>query len=63
MTITDSNVLVRKIREEGVLHEDGKYYYSNKYFSICFDSLEFKNSPYGMKYYFYLEDSVGEKDP
>jgi hypothetical protein len=25
--------------------------------------LEFKGNPYGIKYNFYLEDSVGEKDP
>ena len=59
MTITDAAVLVKKIRELGE-YVDGTYIYGNKYFSIKFDNLDFVE-PYGLKYSFYLEDSVGSK--
>lgn len=62
LTITDANVLVKKIREFGKKNIDGGWTYENEHFSIVFDSLEFTGSPYGKKYNFYLEDSVGEKN-
>ncbi|CAK83615.1 unnamed protein product (macronuclear) [Paramecium tetraurelia] len=64
MTITDSNVLVKKMREFTTKDIEGNYVYSrNQYFSIKFDSLQFsKNKPFGQQYYFYLEDSVGFKE-
>jgi mRNA (guanine-N7-)-methyltransferase len=63
LTITDANVLVRKMREKAVLTPDNTYKYENEHVSIMFDSLEFKGCPYGLKYSFYLEDSVGERNP
>jgi len=62
MTITDANVLVHRVRELGKRTSDGKWIYGNEHYSIMFDSLEFKGSPYGLKYNFFLEDSVGERN-
>ena len=63
ITIPDANVLIRRLREkypEAPLQE--KYEIGNKYYSIQFSSLRFeRNSPFGIKYNFYLEDGVGEK--
>ena len=47
MTITDANVLVRRVRELGVRTEDGKWKFGNEHYSVVFDSLEFRGSPYG----------------
>lgn len=49
MTITDANVLVKKMREFTSKDLDGTYVYSkNQYFSLKFDSLQFpKNKPFG----------------
>lgn len=56
-TITDANVLVKKLR---VLAKN--YTFGNEYYSVKFDREEFPRSqePFGFKYGFYLEDSVGE---
>ncbi|CAD8119387.1 unnamed protein product [Paramecium primaurelia] len=64
MTITDANVLVKKMREFTVKDNEGNYVYSkNQYFSLKFKNLQFpKNKPFGQQYYFYLEDSVGIKE-
>ncbi|CAD8207547.1 unnamed protein product [Paramecium pentaurelia] len=64
MTITDANVLVRKMREFTIKDYEGNYVYSkNQYFSLKFKNLQFpKNKPFGYQYYFYLEDSVGFKE-
>lgn len=64
MTITDANVLVKKMRQYAEKDEKGKYIYNkNQYFSLKFDKLNFdKKHPWGLQYLFYLEDAVGMKN-
>lgn len=62
LTITDANVLVKRIRSKNTEGSDGNFYFNSNYYSFYFDRLKFLDSPYGIKYGFYLEDSVGEKD-
>ena len=59
-TIPDSYTIMKKVEEKGKVQQDGSKVYSNKYFSIKFDTTNF-SSPYGNVYGFYLEGAVGNK--
>ncbi len=66
-TIPDANVLVKKVRatKEKVDAEGKKRVFSfgNGFYSAAFSQKSFpKDKPFGIKYYFYLEDSVGRKE-
>ncbi|EAR91105.3 mRNA capping enzyme, large subunit family protein (macronuclear) [Tetrahymena thermophila SB210] len=64
VTCSDSNAIVKKMRSRGKLDStNNKYTFGNKYFSMAFENLNFPvGKPYGLKYEFYLQDAVGEKD-
>ncbi|KAL4462063.1 hypothetical protein ABPG74_000908 [Tetrahymena malaccensis] len=64
VTCSDSNAIVKKMRSRGQLDSNNnKYVFGNKYFSMAFENLNFPvGKPYGLKYEFYLQDAVGEKD-
>ncbi|EGR31065.1 mRNA capping large subunit family protein, putative [Ichthyophthirius multifiliis] len=64
LTFSDSNSIVKKMRNRSFKNDEGEYIFQNKYFSMKFKNLDFpdKNGLYGLKYDFYLQDAVGEKD-
>ncbi|KAL4483649.1 hypothetical protein ABPG72_006715 [Tetrahymena utriculariae] len=64
VTCSDSNAIVKKMRSRGQFDSNNnKYVFGNKYFSMAFENLNFPvGKPYGLKYEFYLQDAVGEKD-
>ena len=49
MTITDANVIVKKMREFSVKDHEGNFNYTkNQYYSLKFESLLFsKEKPFG----------------
>ena len=59
-TTIDSDRLVYKIREAG---QEKNLTIGNDFFSVVFgqDTFERKNGPYGLKYYFYLNEAVGHR--
>lgn len=60
-TIPDSYTILKKVKELGSRQSDGSYVYTNQFFSVKFNSLEFKE-PYGNEYGFYLHNAVGCKN-
>ncbi|CAG9323784.1 unnamed protein product [Blepharisma stoltei] len=56
-TIPDANVVVKKLKTQSE-----NFIFGNQYYSIKFDTDQFPKSKgeFGLKYGFYLEDSVGE---
>ena len=66
-TIPDSNVLVKKLRaSKEATDESGKtrvFTFGNSFYSAVVPQKHFpKEKPFGIQYYFYLEDSVGRKE-
>jgi mRNA (guanine-N7-)-methyltransferase len=68
-SIPDSNVLVRKLRKTrqkqlpGRVNEKEIFTFGNQFYSVKFAQKRFRsNRPFGIEYYFYLEDSVGKED-
>jgi mRNA (guanine-N7-)-methyltransferase len=66
-TIIDSNVLVKRLRNR----KNSENYYlkdkltiGNEFYSVKFDQKRFskEKGPYGIKYGFYLEDSIDKRD-
>jgi len=55
-TTVDSDRLVCQIRESGKMN------IGNEYYDVIFgqDTFLKKDSPFGIKYYFYLKDAVGQ---
>jgi mRNA (guanine-N7-)-methyltransferase len=62
-TTLDATTLVTKLRQEGVTNSDHPYRFGNQFYSVQFLQSEFRKdmSPYGIKYMFYLEESVGHQ--
>ena len=61
-TIPDSNVIVKRFRNQGKRLNDGDFVVGNKYYSMKINDLNFPpDKIYGLKYLFYLEDAVGSK--
>jgi len=66
-TIPDANVLVKKLRASKESKEkDGRkrmFTFGNSFYSAMIPQKKFpKEKPFGIQYYFYLEDSVGRKE-
>eukprot|EP00826_Nyctotherus_ovalis_P045728 TRINITY_DN508_c0_g1_i3.p2 TRINITY_DN508_c0_g1~~TRINITY_DN508_c0_g1_i3.p2 ORF type:complete len:209 (+),score=93.49 TRINITY_DN508_c0_g1_i3:248-874(+) len=66
-TVPDANVLVRKVRATKTATDaQGKtrmFTFGNSFYSAVLPQKRFpKDNAYGIKYYFYLEDSVGRKE-
>lgn len=63
MTIPDANVIVKRFRKNGKqFGVGGDFVVGNKFYSMKIDTLDFpKDKVYGLKYFFYLEDAVGDK--
>lgn len=66
-TIIDSNVLVKKLREckkdEKNIYKNEKFTFGNEFYAVKFSQKRFnKNHPFGIKYGFYLEDSIDKRD-
>ena len=59
-TTIDADRLVHKVREAG---GENNLTIGNEYFSIVFgqDTFRRSNGPFGLKYYFYLEDAIGKR--
>ena len=67
-TIIEDNVLVKRLRNRKNI-PDNKYInekltFGNEFYSVKFSQKNFskKNGPYGIKYGFYLEDSIDNRD-
>ena len=67
-TIIEDNVIIRRLRNRKKL-PDNKYInekltFGNEFYSVKFSQKHFskKNGPYGIKYGFYLEDSIDNRD-
>jgi mRNA (guanine-N7-)-methyltransferase len=67
-TIIEDNVIVKRLRNRKNIH-DNKYInekltFGNEFYSVKFFQKHFnkKNGPYGIKYGFYLEDSIDNRD-
>ena len=67
-TIIEDNVIVKRLRNRKVI-KDNKYLnekltFGNEFYSVKFSQKRFnkKNGPYGIKYGFYLEDSIDNRD-
>ena len=67
-TIIDDNVIVKRLRNRKNI-KDNKYYnekltFGNEFYSVKFSQKNFnkKNGPFGIKYGFYLEDSIDNRD-
>ncbi len=66
-TIIDSNVLIKRLRNRkypGNKYLNEKYTFGNDFYSVKFYQKRFpkENGPYGIKYGFYLEDSIDKRD-
>jgi mRNA (guanine-N7-)-methyltransferase len=66
-TIIDSNVLVKRLRNRkysGNKYINEKFTFGNEFYSVKFYQKRFpkENGPYGIKYGFYLEDSIDKRD-
>jgi mRNA (guanine-N7-)-methyltransferase len=65
-TIIDSNVLVKRLRERKTSENkymDEKLTFGNEFYSVKFSQKRFpKDQVFGIKYGFYLEDSLDKKD-
>ncbi len=65
-TIIDSNVLVKRLRNRKTSENkyiDEKFTFGNDFYSVKFYQKRFsKDKPFGIKYGFYLEDSLDKKD-
>ncbi len=67
-TIIEDNVIVKRLRNRKNI-KDNKYMnekltFGNEFYSVKFSQKRFpkKNGPYGIKYGFYLEDSIDNRD-
>ena len=55
-------IKVKRLREYGKKDKDGNYVVENQFYSMKFNSTKFpKSLVYGIKYGFYLENSIGKK--
>jgi len=62
-TIPDANVMVKRMRERGKKVSETEYVLGNEFYSVRFESLEFpKDKTYGIKYGFFLDEAVGQKE-
>ena len=67
-TIVEDNVIVKRLRNRKNINENKyineKLTFGNEYYSVKFSQKHFdkKNGPYGIKYGFYLEDSIDKRD-
>jgi len=66
-TIIDSNVLIKRLRNRkypGNKYINEKYTFGNDFYSVKLYQKRFpkENGPYGIKYGFYLEDSIDKRD-
>lgn len=66
VTIIDSNILVKRLRERNNtenLFKDEKFAFGNEFYSVKFYQKKFpKDNMFGIKYGFYLEDSLDKRD-
>lgn len=64
-TIIDDNTLIKRLRsprKETSLYKDDPLVFGNEFYSVKFEKNNFKISePYGIKYGFYLEDSIDKR--
>ena len=67
-TIIEDNVIVKRLRNRKNITENKylkeKFTFGNEYYSVKFSQKHFdvKNGPFGIKYGFYLEDSIDNRD-
>ena len=67
-TIVDDNVIVKRLRNRKKIPDNKylneKFTFGNEYYSVKFFQKHFneKDGPYGIKYGFYLEDSIDNRD-
>jgi mRNA (guanine-N7-)-methyltransferase len=66
-TIIDSNVMVKRLRESKNdfknIYKNDKFTFGNEYYAVKFSQKRFpKDKPFGIKYGFYLEDSIDKRD-
>ena len=67
-TIIEDNVIVKRLRNRKKITENKylkeKFTFGNEYYSVKFSQKHFdvKNGPFGIKYGFYLEDSIDNRD-
>jgi len=67
-TIIEDNVIVKRLRNRKKIAENKylkeKFTFGNEYYSVKFSQKHFdvKNGPFGIKYGFYLEDSIDNRD-
>ena len=67
-TIIEDNVIVKRLRNRKKMTENKylkeKFTFGNEYYSVKFSQKHFdvKNGPFGIKYGFYLEDSIDNRD-
>ena len=67
-TIIEDNVIVQRLRNRkniaGNKYLKEKFIFGNEYYSVKFSQKHFyvKNGPFGIKYGFYLEDSIDNRD-
>ena len=67
-TIIEDNVIVKRLRNREKIAENKylkeKFTFGNEYYSVKFSQKHFdvKNGPFGIKYGFYLEDSIDNRD-
>jgi mRNA (guanine-N7-)-methyltransferase len=66
-TIIDSNVMVKRLRESKSdnknIYRNDKFTFGNEYYAVKFSQKRFpKDKPFGIKYGFYLEDSIDKRD-
>ena len=67
-TIIEDNVIVKRLRNRKKIPDnkylDEKFTFGNEFYSVKFSQKKFekKNGPFGIKYGFYLEDSIDNRD-
>ncbi|KAL4480103.1 hypothetical protein ABPG74_020619 [Tetrahymena malaccensis] len=65
LTFTDGNAVLDIMRTKGQPTPEGGTIYSSKHFSMKFDNpveqIDLQQNPYGNKYGFYLQESVGSQ--
>ena len=67
-TIIEDNVIVKRLRNRKNIIDNKylkeKFTFGNEYYSVKFSQKHFdvKNGPFGIKYGFYLEDSIDNRD-
>ena len=67
-TIIEDNVIVKRLRNRKKIAENKylkeKFTFGNEYYSVKFSQKHFdvKKGPFGIKYGFYLEDSIDNRD-